>query len=122
MFDRGNQQDWFDARRHPLAPLRRGDRPRRCSSRTACAVRREAIFDIRIFKDRNFGMSSLVIACMGLGMFGGLVLQPILLEGLLGYPIVTTGHPHGAARHRHGDHHDRGRPARRRASMRAGSC
>jgi DHA2 family multidrug resistance protein len=36
-------------------------------------------------------MSSLVIACMGLGMFGGLVLQPILLEGLLGYPIVTTG-------------------------------
>jgi DHA2 family multidrug resistance protein len=28
---------------------------------------------------------------MGLGMFGGLVLQPILLEGLLGYPIVTTG-------------------------------
>ena len=36
-------------------------------------------------------MSSLVIALMGLGMFGGLVLQPILLEGLLGYPIVTTG-------------------------------
>src|SRR6476620_9133554 len=28
---------------------------------------------------------------MGLGMYGGLVLQPILLEGLLGYPIVTTG-------------------------------
>jgi DHA2 family multidrug resistance protein len=28
---------------------------------------------------------------MGLGMFGGLVLQPILLERLLNYPIVTTG-------------------------------
>ena len=61
-------------------------------------------------RDRNFGMSSLVMACMGLGMFGGLVLQPILLEGLLGYPIVTTGVCHGAARHRHRHHHDRRRP------------
>jgi DHA2 family multidrug resistance protein len=32
-----------------------------------------------------------VMAAMGLGLFGGLVLQPVLLEGLLGYPIVTTG-------------------------------
>jgi DHA2 family multidrug resistance protein len=90
VFDRGNQQDWFegaDIRIGALAAvigiavfvthsLRRPDK---------------AIFDIRIFADRNFGMSSLVIALMGLGMFGGLVLQPILLEGLLGYPIVTTG-------------------------------
>jgi len=28
---------------------------------------------------------------LGLGLFGGLVMQPILLEGLLQYPIVTTG-------------------------------
>jgi len=90
VFDRGNQQDWFegvDIRIGALAAvigiavfiihsLRQPDK---------------AIFDIRIFTDRNFGMSSLVIALMGLGMFGGLVLQPILLEGLLGYPIVTTG-------------------------------
>jgi DHA2 family multidrug resistance protein len=90
VFDRGNQQDWFDATDIRLA--------------AACAVLGiavfvahslrnplTAIFNIRIFQDRNFGMSSLVIAFMGLGMFGGLVLQPILLEGLLGYPIVTTG-------------------------------
>jgi DHA2 family multidrug resistance protein len=32
-----------------------------------------------------------MMLAMGLGMFGGLVLQPILLEGLLGYPIVLTG-------------------------------
>jgi DHA2 family multidrug resistance protein len=31
------------------------------------------------------------MAAKGLGLFGGLVMQPILLEGLLGYPIVTTG-------------------------------
>src|SRR3954470_18908791 len=90
VFDRGNQRDWFDS-----LDIRVG---------AVCALigiavfiahslRKpgESIFDIRIFTDRNFGMSSLVISLMGLGMFGGLVLQPILLEGLLGYPIVTTG-------------------------------
>jgi DHA2 family multidrug resistance protein len=90
LLDRGTQQDWFDAPDIRIAALgavaglaafgwhslRRG---------------REALFDLRIFRDRNFAMSCLVMAAMGLGLFGGLVLQPILLEGLLGYPIVTTG-------------------------------
>jgi DHA2 family multidrug resistance protein len=51
----------------------------------------KALFDVRIFQDRNFAMACLVMLSMGLGLFGGLVLQPILLEGLLQYPIVTTG-------------------------------
>jgi DHA2 family multidrug resistance protein len=90
MLDRGTQQDWFAATDIRIAAvaalvglagfafhsLRRG---------------RDALFDLRIFKDRNFAMACLVMAALGLGLFGGLVLQPILLEGLLGYPIVTTG-------------------------------
>ncbi|HUI99936.1 MAG TPA: DHA2 family efflux MFS transporter permease subunit, partial [Usitatibacter sp.] len=40
-----------------------------------------ALFDVRIFNDRNFAMACLVMLAMGLGLFGGLVLQPILLEG-----------------------------------------
>jgi DHA2 family multidrug resistance protein len=36
-------------------------------------------------------MACLLILALGLGMFGALVIQPILLERLLGYPIVTTG-------------------------------
>jgi DHA2 family multidrug resistance protein len=90
VFDRGNQQDWFDA-----VDIRFGA----LAAVVGIAVfivhslrhPGRTLFDIRIFRDRNFGMSSLVIALMGLGMFGGLVLQPILMEGLLGYPIVTTG-------------------------------
>ena len=50
-----------------------------------------ALFDIRIFKDRNFAIACAAMAALGLGLFGGLVVQPILLEGLLDYPIVTTG-------------------------------
>ncbi|HZQ60254.1 MAG TPA: DHA2 family efflux MFS transporter permease subunit [Casimicrobiaceae bacterium] len=90
MLDRGNSQDWFAANDIRIA--------------TALGVvgtaafiwwsyehGPRALFDIRIFRDRNFGMACLVMLALGLGMFGGLVLQPILLEGLLGYPIVTTG-------------------------------
>lgn len=53
--------------------------------------REAALFDLRIFKDRNFAMACLVVALLGLGMFGTIVVQPILLERLLNYPIVTTG-------------------------------
>ena len=88
--DRGITQDWFAA-----ADIR--------ISAALAAVgfvgfilyslraREHPLFDLRIFADRNFAMSCVVMLCMGLGLFGGLVLQPILLEGLLDYPIVTTG-------------------------------
>ena len=90
MLDRGTSQDWFAANDIRVSAalsalglagfawwsLRLGPR---------------ALFDLRIFGDRNFAMACGVMLAMGLGLFGGLVLQPILLEGLLGYPIVTTG-------------------------------
>jgi DHA2 family multidrug resistance protein len=88
--DRGTSQDWFAAADIRIAALvgalgiggfawwslRNGER---------------ALFDLRIFKDRNFAMACGVMLALGLGLFGGLVLQPILLEGLLQYPITTTG-------------------------------
>jgi len=90
VLDRGNQQDWFSAIDIQVGAvlavagilgfiyysLRKGSR---------------ALFDVRIFRDRNFMAACLVLSALGLGMFGGLVIQPILLEGLLNYPIVTTG-------------------------------
>lgn len=90
LLDRGNQQDWFDANDIRIAAVLA---VLGLLSFTFYSIKRgaHAIFDIHIFKDRNFAMSCLIIGAMGLGMYGSLVLQPILLEGLLGYPIVTTG-------------------------------
>ena len=90
LLDRGTSQDWLAANDIRISAalaafglvgfgwwsVREGER---------------ALFDLRIFRDRNFAMACGVMLAMGLGLFGGLVLQPILLEGLLGYPIVTTG-------------------------------
>lgn len=90
LLDRGNQQDWFDADDIRVSAVLAVIG---LISFTAYSLRfgARAVFDVRIFRDRNFAMSCLIMAAMGLGMYGGLVLQPILLEGLLGYPIVTTG-------------------------------
>lgn len=90
VFDRGNQQDWFSATdirvgtalgvagllAFAVHSLRRGSR---------------AIFDIRILTDWNFLTACLIIMALGVGMYGSMVLQPILLESVLGYPIMTAG-------------------------------
>jgi DHA2 family multidrug resistance protein len=90
MLDRGTSQDWFAATdiriSAAMAAIGLGG-----FMWHSLRLGPAALFDLRIFKDRNFAMACLVMAALGLGLFGGLVLQPILLEGLLGYPIVTTG-------------------------------
>ena len=90
MFDRGNSQDWWSATDIQVATVL-GIIGVAGFGWWSFARGRAALFDIRIFRDRNFAMACLVMLALGLGMFGGLVVQPILLEGLLGYPIVTTG-------------------------------
>jgi DHA2 family multidrug resistance protein len=50
-----------------------------------------ALFSPEIFKDRNFVTASLLMAFLGLGLFGSMLLQPLMLEGLMNYPTLTTG-------------------------------
>ena len=49
------------------------------------------LFSREIFVDRNFVTASLLMAFLGLGLFGSMLLQPLMLEGLMGYPTLTTG-------------------------------
>jgi DHA2 family multidrug resistance protein len=90
LLDRGNQHDWFQAKDIVAAAL---VAVLCLGAFVAYSLRfgERAVFDVRLFSDRNFGVACLIMATMGLGMYGALVLQPILLEGLLGYPIVLTG-------------------------------
>ena len=52
---------------------------------------KERVFDIAIFKDKNFTISSLLLCIVGLGLYGTMVIQPLMMEGLLNYPVLTTG-------------------------------
>jgi len=51
----------------------------------------KAIFELKIFRDRNFAISALILAVFMFSMYGVLDLQPLMLESILGYPAFTTG-------------------------------
>jgi DHA2 family multidrug resistance protein len=55
------------------------------------SFRGHALFAPEIFKDRNFATACGLMAFLGLGLFGSMLLQPLMLEGLLGYPTILTG-------------------------------
>jgi len=90
LLDRGTQQDWFAANDIRIATVLA---VAGVAGFVFWSVARggRALFDVRIFEDRNFAVACIAMSALGLGLFGGMVMQPILLESLLDYPIVTTG-------------------------------
>jgi DHA2 family multidrug resistance protein len=52
---------------------------------------RGAIVDLSLFRDRNFVAACLLMLCMGLGFFGSIVLLPLAIQEVLGYPPAATG-------------------------------
>lgn len=90
VLDRGNQVDWFDALEIRITMLLGiiglvGFLFYSLRSKT------KTIIDLAIFKDRNFVLASLLLAVLGLGMYGTMVIQPQMLQGLLNYPVLTAG-------------------------------
>ncbi|HEY8576993.1 MAG TPA: DHA2 family efflux MFS transporter permease subunit [Devosia sp.] len=47
--------------------------------------------DLRMFKDFNFSLASIMMLVMGITLFSGLALLPPLLQNLMGYSVVFTG-------------------------------
>jgi MFS transporter, DHA2 family, multidrug resistance protein len=90
VLDRGGKVDWFEAHQIVLATMLsvlalglfgwhlfgNGEHP---------------IFEPRMFADRNFSMATIVAMSLSLGIFGSMIMQPILMESLLGYPVGTAG-------------------------------
>lgn len=90
VLDRGNQEDWFASNFITMLT---------CISAGgfvlffwhAATTRHKPLFDLRMFKDLNFDSAILVIGLLGLGLYGAMLLQPMMLESLMGYPTVDTG-------------------------------
>lgn len=53
--------------------------------------RDDSVLHLRLLKDRHLAGASLMMAVFGMGLFGTIALQPMMLERLLGYPVETTG-------------------------------
>ena len=51
----------------------------------------EPIVNLRIFKNRNFAVGTVLIASVGVVLYGSTALLPLFLQTLLGYPAVQSG-------------------------------
>ncbi len=89
MLDKGQQEDWFSS-----------------SLITACAVissitlvalvvheltTEHPIVDLRVFKERSYAVGVFLMTVVGFVLYGSLVLLPIMLQTLLGYPSLQAG-------------------------------
>lgn len=89
--DRGNQNDWFNSASIKIALVLAITGLLCFLIRNLLGKTDHAVFNLRIFKDRNFTISSLLMLILGAVLYGSLVIQPLLLEELLNYPVLTTG-------------------------------
>jgi DHA2 family multidrug resistance protein len=51
----------------------------------------EPIVNLRILKNRNFAVGTLLIAVMGVVLYGSIALLPLFLQTLMGYPATASG-------------------------------
>jgi DHA2 family multidrug resistance protein len=91
LLDRGNSQGWFSATDIKIAAVLSSAGFVSFVVYQLLARPRHSIFSLNIFADKNFTVSSALITAMGLGLFGIIVIQPLLLESLLGYPVFKAG-------------------------------
>ncbi len=89
MLDRGESKDWFTSTEiviwGTLAFLGI------YLFITHMMTSKNPFIDPRILKDRNFMMGSFIFFSVALIMFTVLALTPLLLQNLLGYPVLDTG-------------------------------
>lgn len=88
--DRGNGDDWFSNTGITTAFII-GTTALLLFIWHSFSNREHSLFSLKIFADRNFVTASIVITALGLGMYGAMVIQPTMLEGLMGYPTATAG-------------------------------
>ncbi|MBO0722452.1 MAG: DHA2 family efflux MFS transporter permease subunit, partial [Blastocatellia bacterium] len=52
---------------------------------------KEPIVNLRVFKNRNFAVGSLLILIVGVALYGSIVMLPLFLQTLMGYPALQSG-------------------------------
>ncbi|MCL2877812.1 MAG: DHA2 family efflux MFS transporter permease subunit, partial [Acidobacteria bacterium] len=89
MLDKGQQQDWFSSKFIVVLA---------CITVVmllSFVVReffvKNPIVDLRIFRDRSFTAGVVMITAVGFVLYGSMVILPIILQTLFGYPALEAG-------------------------------
>ncbi|MBI5889142.1 MAG: DHA2 family efflux MFS transporter permease subunit [Nitrosomonadales bacterium] len=90
VLDRGNEDDWFSSSTIVMASIVAAASLLFFVIYTLTG-KHHPLFDLRIFKDRNYLVASMIMTTIGIGFFGGMVLQSLYLQNYLGYPTFEAG-------------------------------
>ncbi len=90
MLDRGQIKDWFSSPEICIEAAVAATALYLFIVHMLTATQRRFVSPA-LFQDRNFLVGSLFVFLVGAVLFASLALQPPLLQGLLNYPVVTTG-------------------------------
>ncbi len=89
VLDLGQERDWFSS------PFITGLSLAAAFGIVAFIVREwlapEPVVDLRVFKDRTYSTGVFLMTTLGFVLYGSLVLLPIMLQTLLGYPSLQAG-------------------------------
>jgi len=89
ILDKGQQEDWFESAWISRLALISA------ISLTAFIVwelrQKEPIVNLRILADRNFALGTLLMTLLGVILYGTLVMVPLFLQTLMGYPALQSG-------------------------------
>jgi len=89
MLDKGQEEDWFAS--HLILTLL----VMALVGLTALVIRelttREPLVDFRLFRYRTFAAGGFVVVVLGFVLYGSLVLLPLFMQELLGFPAATAG-------------------------------
>ena len=89
MLDRGEDDDWFSSNAIRTFAILAA-----VGVATAIAwllYTRKPVVDLRVFKDRNFALGSIAIACFAVLLYGSAVILPQLAQQHLGYTALLAG-------------------------------
>ncbi|MBS0220072.1 MAG: DHA2 family efflux MFS transporter permease subunit [Proteobacteria bacterium] len=89
MLDRGEQNDWFGSGEIWIEAIVAAAAFYLFLVHTFTSDR--PFVRLSLFRDRNFAAGTLFIAIIGLTYYASLALQPPYLQGLMNYPVVTSG-------------------------------
>ena len=89
MLDKGREDDWFSSRLITTLAI--------LSAVTLITLivhelrTSDPVVDLRVFKERSYAVGVFLMTVLGFVLYGSLVLLPIMLQTLLGYPPMLAG-------------------------------
>jgi DHA2 family multidrug resistance protein len=89
MLDKGQEEDWFDSRLIVSLAIAASIGVFLFCWRELRA--RDPILDLHVFRHRTFTIGTVVMTMLGFVLFGSLVLLPVMLQTLFGYPSLQAG-------------------------------